>query len=196
MDIETAQLEKKSFLDIVKTGLTKEQLEKDIGPLVSAEFERKQEREIKTQITEALERDNKRKNIVVMGIEEELEGDKLKEYVGKMFAEMLGGEGVEFDDQGRIGKKSGKNRPIRIRLEEDGMKFKLLKKASALKSNSEYKNIYVSPDLTRQQQEEDKKLRDKLKEIRSSGVDGAKISKGQIVRGEGSSREILFGQEN
>ena len=44
------------------------------------------------------------------------------------------------------------------------------------------KAIFISPDLTRKQAEEDRKLRLKLKEIRIKEVlDGAKISKGRIV---------------
>ena len=48
------------------------------------------------------------------------------------------------------------------------------------------------PDLTRKQQEEDKQLRDKLKEFRGNGMEGIKISKGCIVKEEGSDREVLL----
>ena len=43
--------------------------------------------------------------------------------------------------------------------------------------------IFISPDLTRKQAEEDRKLRLKLKEIRMKGevLHGVKISKGRIV---------------
>jgi hypothetical protein len=39
------------------------------------------------------------------------------------------------------------------------------------------KKIYLAPDLTRMQQEEDKKLRDKLKELRNNGSKNMKITK-------------------
>ena len=51
------------------------------------------------------------------------------------------------------------------------------------------------PDLTRKQQEEDKQLRDKLKEFRGNGMEGIKISKGCIVKEQGSDRQVLFGVE-
>ena len=45
------------------------------------------------------------------------------------------------------------------------------------------RTLFISPDLTRKQTEEDRKLRLKLKEICIKGevLDGVKISKGRIV---------------
>jgi hypothetical protein len=60
------------------------------------------------------------------------------------------------------------------------------------------RRIYVAPDLTRIQQEEDKKLRDKLKEVRGEGKrsenerKNVKIVRGEIVREENGVREVLF----
>ena len=50
-----------------------------------------------------------------------------------------------------------------------------------LSNSDNFKDIFISPDLTRKQAEEDKKLRLKLKEIRMKGevLDGVKISKGR-----------------
>ena len=54
---------------------------------------------------------------------------------------------------------------------------------SKLSNSENFKDIFISPDLTRKQAEEDRKLRLKLKEIRikEEVLDGVKISKGRIV---------------
>ena len=70
-----------------------------------------------------------------------------------------------------------------------------MKKAKTLKEDRKFEKIFVSPDLTRKQQEEDKTLRDKLKEFRNQGMLGIKISKGCIVREQGNSREVLYGAD-
>ena len=103
---------------------------------------------------------------------------------------------IEIEVKGRIGKVNDKSaRPVRIEIESPEARRLILKKASTLKSNKKYEKIYVVPDLTRKQQEEDKQLRDKLKEYRRQGMEGIKISRGCIVKEEGSGREVLFGIE-
>ena len=59
-----------------------------------------------------------------------------------------------------------------------------------------FEEIFVVPDLTKLQQEEDKKLRDKLKEIRESGRKQAKIEKGEIVEEVEGKKEVLFSLKN
>ena len=56
---------------------------------------------------------------------------------------------------------------------------------------SGYERIYISPDLTKEQQLQDKKLRDKLKEI---GVEHrkTKINNNDIVILENGSKKILY----
>ena len=44
-----------------------------------------------------------------------------------------------------------------------------------------FKKVFITPDLTRKQQEVDKKLRDKLKELRTNGSDEYRIKRGKIV---------------
>jgi len=51
-----------------------------------------------------------------------------------------------------------------------------------LKDTTGFENIYLCPDLTRNQQEEDKKLRDQVRDFRGKGGhDRVKISRGQVV---------------
>jgi hypothetical protein len=74
-------------------------------------------------------------------------------------------------------------------------KIEIIKRAKQLKDVSEFKRIYISPDLTRKQQLEDKELRDKLKSFRKEDQTGARIiiKGGKIVmeKADGQ-RSILF----
>ena len=44
-----------------------------------------------------------------------------------------------------------------------------------------FKKVFITPDLTRKQQEVDNKLRDKLKELRTNGSDEYRIKRGKII---------------
>jgi len=70
-------------------------------------------------------------------------------------------------------------------------KRKFLKSANKLKQMEGFDKIYVSLDLTKMQQLQDKKLRDKLREIRVENRE-AKINNGEIITFENGARKILY----
>ncbi len=149
------------------------------------------------QMAEAMERDKRRNNLIIMGLEEGKTEQETEKKIREMIADMTDKEiYIEIEVKGRIGKINEKSaRPVRVEVESPEERRLLLKKAITLKNNKKYEKIYVVPDLTRKQQEEDKQLRDKLKEYRRQGMQGIKISRGCIVKEEGSGREVLFGIE-
>ena len=71
-----------------------------------------------------------------------------------------------------------------VKLGSVGDKWRIVSEARKLSRSTNLKEIFISPDLTRKQAEEDKGLRMKLKEIRLRGEynDGVKIHRGKIVR--------------
>ena len=75
------------------------------------------------------------------------------------------------------------NRLVSLKLESVAVKWRVVSESRKLSNSENFKDIFISPDLTRKQAEEDRKLRLKLKEIRMNGevLDGVKISKGRIV---------------
>ena len=77
----------------------------------------------------------------------------------------------------------GRNRLVSLKLESVAVKWRVVSESRKLSNSENFKDIFISPDLTRKQAEEDRKLRLKLKEIRMKGevLDGVKISKGRIV---------------
>ena len=134
--------------------------------------------------------------MIINGIPEEMEENRVKEFVGVLFGEMVG-EGVEFENLGRIGKKAdGKYRAVRVRIEEAHVKRQIMGKAKSLKENETYAKTYITPDLTRKQQKEDKTLRDRVKDLRKDGVKGVKIERGEVVRWENGVKEVLFSLQN
>ena len=95
-----------------------------------------------------------------------------------------------IEDIARIGNSAeGKIRPIRVKVES---KKEMLQRAKNLKDNDTLKKIYITPDLTKKQQEVDKKLRDNLKRLMADGECTAKIQGGKVVKtGEGTQVVIL-----
>ena len=80
----------------------------------------------------------------------------------------------------RLGrKKTDKTRPIRIILPDGEMKSDILKKCRNLK-DSIYKHISVQEDLTREEQEQQFKLRQELRKRKQDGEDVC-IYKGEII---------------
>ena len=124
-----------------------------------------------------------------------LNDQEAQKYIEELFATVMEKEVTRFEMKGRIGKVGTRSRPIRIEIDDHVYRRSLLRKASSLKDNKNFENIFLVPDLTRKQQEEDKMLRDKLKEYRNGGVDGVKINRGCIVRMDGNNRVVLFGTD-
>lgn len=69
---------------------------------------------------------------------------------------------------------------MRIYIEDLGPWRLVLSRAVRLK-DTEFKKVFIVPDSTRLQQADDKKLREKLKEIRESDKTTARNMKGSIV---------------
>ena len=104
-----------------------------------------------------------------------------------MMAQVTDMEMVEMVINGRVNKINDKTcRPLRVEIGSPAARRLMRKKASTLKKNENFEKNYVVPDLTRKQHEEDKQLRDKLKEFGGNGMEGMQISKGcKVDQGKG-----------
>lgn len=142
-------------------------------------------------VIEQIEIDKRKCNLVIAGIGEE---DNEKEVTHKIIHFLLGEEEGQdiIKHIERVGKRvPDKNRLVKITLQNTRLKTKLLKNGLKLKG-TDLKNYYISPDLTPSQQLEDKRLRDKVKELKEQGMDNIKISKGKIVKNVNGLEETLF----
>ena len=89
---------------------------------------------------------------------------------------------TDLDVMGRIGNRiDGKKRALRVSVKSLPEKFEILEKASKLRNIPKYHNVYISPDLTQQQQKAGKLLRDELKRRRSNGEENLRLHRGKIV---------------
>ena len=72
----------------------------------------------------------------------------------------------------RIGKKRPNgHRLLKIVLPDEDMKRDILQKAKSLRSSSKFADVFISPDLTPQQQNDQKNLQIQLKSRRAEGED-------------------------
>lgn len=148
----------------------------------------------RSNIIEQIEIDKRKINLIFMGIREGAnEGDVVNKVIEKL------------DDSGvrdvitsieRIGeRKDSKIRPIRVKFRNISVRNKLLRNAVKLK-DTEFREIYLSPDLTPRQQLNDKNLRHKLKDIRSNvdedSRNNIRIKQGKIIKNVNGREEILF----
>lgn len=119
---------------------------------------------------EQLEREIRKKNIVVKGIpdEEEENEEKGREKINTVILKM----GVEIDEKTevdeirRIGKyDSNRTRPILVKFTKESTKMKILRSARKLKGT----DIWVDEDYPKNIQEERRELIQKMKEARNKG---------------------------
>ena len=110
-----------------------------------------------------------------------------------MFGRLVGQRGVKsILSVERLGQKKDKIRAVRVVLSNTDTKYEILSKAKDLSKIEEYKKVFVAPDLTRKQQEEDKKLRAKLKELREAGDAEVRIKKGKIIKNVDGTEMVIF----
>jgi hypothetical protein len=162
---------------------------------------KEKDKEIQHKMFEVMEREKRKNNLVFMGIKESTEKEE-KEFMDKIMEILVEEVVISYDIIGRVGRKGAgdrdvidKPRPLRICINDVGHKRLVLSRGKNLKG-SEFKQVFVAPDLTRMQQEEDKKLREKLKELRGAGKENIRIIKGEIVCFEERGKVVLFSQRN
>lgn len=119
---------------------------------------------------EQLEREIRKKNIVVKGIPDEEEEneekgrEKINTVILKMGVEI--DEKIEVDEIRRIGKyDSNRTRPILVKFTKESTKMKILRSARKLKGT----DIWVDEDYPKNIQEERRELIQKMKEARNKG---------------------------
>ena len=82
----------------------------------------------------------------------------------------------------RLGKVSQtRTRPVLITVPSVNVRSIILKNASSLRKSVNFKNVYISPDLTVKEREKAKQLRTELQRRRSQGELNLVIRRGKIV---------------
>lgn len=142
------------------------------------------ERQLQMEMAEAIERDKRRNKLVMMGIPESNCEVRENDIVREVLDCLVGETKVEFENLGRIGRKGDRARPVRILIVDNTCRRKLLARAKKLKDMTGKDKIYIAPDLTRKQQDEDRVLREEVRRRKQAGEQRVYISKGVVVIGD------------
>lgn len=206
LEVKVGAIEKMGQ-DRKKEAIEVKELQQSFAKIVTEqEEERKKEvkvddKQIQEKMIEMMERDKRKNNLILIGVSEYERGEEEQKRVEEIVEALITEANVKFEIMGRVGRKDPRPgttagrvrpRPIRIVVEDTGDRRRLLARGKTLKGKAGFEEIFVVPDLTKLQQEEDKKLRDKLKEIRESGKKQARIEKGEIVEEVEGKKEVLF----
>jgi len=152
-------------------------------------------RTIQVEVSEVMEREKRKNNVVIFGIEETNDEFATRDKVNTI-VRAIGIDENKVKYLGRVGRyiAGSRARIVRVVCDDAETKRNFLKAANKLKTLEGYESTYVGMDLTKVQQLQDKALRDKLKEIRIDHKE-AKINNGEVVIFEEGNRKILFSQQ-
>ena len=115
-------------------------------------------------------REERTDRFAIYGLEETKEEDsaKWREMEQRKVEELIRKMGIQgkIEVKHRAGKQreeGAKPRPVIVKAEDDEMREKVLRNAKKLSTMEETKRVYIAPDLTPQQREEDRKKEASLK---------------------------------
>ena len=150
---------------------------------------------------EQKQRNQRKCNLVIFNLKESdyLDVDQRIEYdkveVRKLIEKGLGIENFCLERVTRLGRiEKDRNRPLLVKLGNENEKWSILSKNKELKKTEEYRKIYINRDLTKNEREKDKDLRNELTNRRMEDSEYKwKISKGKVERGDKKIRDRKLG---
>ena len=96
----------------------------------------------------------------------------------------------------RLGRKKDGNRPLLVKMVEEEAKRELIRKANKLRYSTRFPKVYIARDMTDEERENDRRLRQELRERRSQHG-GVKliIRRGRVMeRGSQEGRRVAEDQ--
>ncbi|KAK4319993.1 hypothetical protein Pmani_009115 [Petrolisthes manimaculis] len=164
--------------------------------------------ETATKVVEKLqekeEREKRKNNLILFNVPEsnKEEGkDREKEDVEvceDLFSRNLQVESFRIEKVIRLGKKTqGRHRPTMVKMEEEKTKWHIVAQGKKLRdsTNAVIQKIGIAPDLTREQREEQKRLRNLLDEKRLRGGRWG-IRRGRVVDLDKPNREETYNRNS
>jgi len=163
-----------------------------IGEDMKEKIIKEVKKEVIEELAEEEEKKIKKRNLVIYKVEEskkdlgkEREREDV-EFCKSLFINGVGVENFEIEKTVRLGKtEENRNRPLLVILKDKESKYEILNNAKKLKRNEnvKFQSTYITPDLTRKERENRKKLMDEIMRRRQAGEEGWYIKKGELVRG-------------
>lgn len=140
---------------------------------------------------EELEREKRKKNIIVYNLKESENSEATERYkwdvaqCKRIFQQELSQENLKIENLIRLGQKNeARNRPLLVKLENEEEKKEILKKAKQLRQTEDFSSVYLARDMTRDEREREKKLREELHQRRLNESKELIIKRGKIVKKE------------
>ena len=139
-------------------------------------------RAIKTAVKEIFTDEDRKKNIILFGLEEG-ENVSLDNKVDEVFLEI--GQKPVLVQVVRLGQPTERCRPVRVSLKSSDTVHSILKDSPRLKSSARFSKVYISSDRTPKQRIKHKELVEELKnKIQEDSSRHWKISKGGVTFAE------------
>ena len=141
---DTVKTEMKSYSQIA--------MKKSAAPAIT-------QKQLKTVVREAVAQDDRSKNVIVFGLEEEAEED-LGTKIGELMEDL--GEKPQLIDCKRLGKAATK-KPVKVTLRSPDVARQILANSRKLRQIAGRKTVFVCPDRTPEEREFYSKLNEEMK---------------------------------
>ncbi|CAH1789540.1 unnamed protein product, partial [Owenia fusiformis] len=133
------------------------------------------------------DQERRRKNIILHNLEEftslefgTAESQDLEE-VKQIFEDGLELPNIQIVKTIRLGRKLNKPRLLLVMMKDDNYTGQILSRSRKLRYEGRWTNVYIHPDLSPEDREISRKLREELKERREAGEENLTIRRGKIV---------------
>ena len=142
---------------------------------------------IQSSIIERHEREFRKRNVIIRGMEERLSARACLELVLSEISVPFGVDDA-VESVYRVGRRSERgHRPIKVVFRDFSQKLALLKASKELKNSDDLKNVFINNDLTPVQQERERLLRKRRDEERAKPQNSGKsvrIFRGALYVGD------------
>jgi hypothetical protein len=151
-------------------------------------------REMKEEMEENLEIERRKMNIIIHGLTDKDGEDDVGEVIKLMEEGLKLDYSRHVEGMVRIGRRISeqKPRPLKIMLTRAESRKEILIRAKDLKGIEMYSRVFITPDLTRKQQEKDRELRWHLKKAKEEGHQNVRIRYGKVVKNEDGRESVLY----
>ena len=124
-------------------------------------------------------RESRKLNLVFSGITESNQDERM---VNDLIKTQLSVADVDITNSRRLGQANSRPRPLLVSLKTMKMKRAILSRAPFLRNNTTRENnrVYINPDFTPQQRQDNSLLREQLK-LQRQAEELVKIHRGKIV---------------
>lgn len=149
---------------------------------------------VEVSVEELRDRDFRKDKLVIFNIPESTDDDtdNRKLYDVSQVVELVKVEmGIDtnIDNPVRLGKRQSSSkypRPLRVSVDDEQTKWKVLKSAKNLKTSGKeiYREVYIKRDMTRMERAADDRIRQQLKEKRREAEEAGQECKWTIRRGK------------